>query len=166
MPARTVVRCRPKSSSDLGLIEEINCVYWVPLIPGTQFKNLESMRSVWNRHGSRILANYVRHRPGTRPFAMYALGELRLPPLRHQPLDHLHRTTIGETVFFSAWHYFGTRTGPDGYYCGGTTWGEFHYLRRIGVVDDAEATLAEQWIDDRHYDPSRQGREYEAMATD
>lgn len=164
MPARNVTRCRAKSSFDLDLLDEINCVYWIPMIPGTQFRSLAAMRAVWDRHGSQILPHYIRQRPGTRPFALWALGELPLPPLKHPPAEHALRTHIGDVVFYSAWHYFGSRTGPDGYYCAGSAWGEFQYLRELGVIDDAEAALAKEWVDDRHYETNPEYRDYDTLS--
>jgi hypothetical protein len=32
------------------------------------------------------------------------------------------------------------------------------------VIDDAEAKLADEWIDDRHHDPGRDRRHYQAMS--
>lgn len=164
MPARNVPRCPPKSAGDLGLLEELNVVGWIPLIPSSQFRNLEAMRAVWVRHRDRILPHYIACRPGTRPLAMYALGELPLPPLKHEPREHAMQTTIGDRTVYSPWFYFGERTGEDGHYCAGATWGEFQYLRRIGVVDAAEAKLAAAWVDDRHYDPTREDRPYVALS--
>lgn len=163
MPARNVTRCRARSVSDLDLLDELNCVSWIPMIPGTGFKTRNAMRAVWSRHGERILPHYVRQRPGTRPFALYALGEIPIPPLKHEPREYSLQTIIDGETIYSPWNYFGTRTGDDGYYCGGSAWGEFHYLRELGVIDDAEADLAEEWIDDRYHDPHYERREYKTL---
>lgn len=165
MPARKVLRCRPRSTVDLDLLDELNCVEWVPILPGTQFKTFAAMRSVWNRWGEKILAHYVGQRPGTRPFALWALGELPLPELKHQPNDHSLKTTIEGRVFYSPWWYFGTRTGEGGYYLGGSAWGQFQYLRGLGVIDDAEAALAEKWVDDRNPGKHRERRDYKPLAS-
>jgi hypothetical protein len=164
MPARNVTRCRPRSTVELDPAEERNCIEWIPVLPHSQFRTLSAMRAVWDRHGAALLRHYVRQRPGTRPFALYALGELPLPALRHQPKQHALRTVIEGITYYDPWHYYGTRTGDDGWYCGGSTWGEFQHLRHLGVIDDAEAKLADQWIDDRRYDPDRDRRYYQPMS--
>lgn len=164
MPARNVVRCRPRSSVDLDPIEERNCVDWVPLLPHTQFKTFAAMRAVWTRHGREILRHYIRQRPGTRPFAVWALGELPLPAIKNEPTRYSPSTEIEGHRFYDRWHYFGSRTGEDEWYCAGSSWGEFDLLRRLGVVDAAEAELAEEWIDDREYAPGRDHRHYASLS--
>lgn len=164
MPARNVTRCRPRSTVELDPVEERNCIEWIPVLPHSQFRTFAAMRAVWNRHGATLLRHYVRQRPGTRPFALYALGELPIPAVRHQPKRHALQTVIEGTVFLDRWHYFGSRTGEDGWYCAGSAWGEFEHLRRIGEVDDAEAELAEEWADDRHYIPDRDARHYQSLS--
>jgi hypothetical protein len=139
-------------------------VDWLPMLPGSQFRTFAAMRAVWNRHGPEILSHYVRQRPGTRPFALWALGELPLPPIKHKPNGHATKTMIEGTVFLDRWHYFGSRTGEDGWFCAGSNWGEFQHLRRLGVIDNREAELAEEWIDDREYYPGRDHRHYEALS--
>jgi hypothetical protein len=166
MPARNVPRCRRKSSIELGLIEELNCVYWTPLLPGSQFKSLAAMRETWERHRDDILPHYIRQRPGTRPFAMYALGELPLPPLKHEPTPYALQTVIDGRTIYCSWYYFGTRTGRGGYYHGGSSWGEFQYLRRLGVIDCAEAKRAAEWIDDRYDAPGRECGNYVPLSAE
>lgn len=164
MPARNVTRCRARSSSKLDLFDELNLVHWIPMIPGTEYKSFDAMRDAWNRHRDELLPHFTRQRPGTRPFAMWALGELPFPPLKHQPCQYATRVTIEGIVFYCPWHYFGTRTGPGGYYCAGAAWGELKYLRRLGIVDAREAALAEEWVDDRHYGASPGRRTYQPLA--
>ena len=144
--------------------EENNCIEWIPVLPHSQFRTFAAMRAVWSRHGAALLRHYVRQRPGTRPFALYALGELPMPALRHEPKRHSLQTVIEGITFFDRWHYFGSRTGEDGWYCGGAAWGEYQFLRHLGVIDDAEAELADEWIDDRRYDPDRDRRSYQPMS--
>ena len=163
MPARNVTRCPAKSGTALGMVEEINLVHWIPLLPDSQYRSFAAMRAVWHQHGEQILAHYLRQRPGTRPFALWALGELPLPPMKHPPGEFAMTTTIEGVVFHSPWHYFGTRTGVDGYYHAGAAWGEFKHLRRLGVVADDEAALAHEWADDREYHPTRPQRHYEPL---
>ena len=163
---RSITRCPPKSTVDLDLLDELNCVRWIPIIHGVEFKTIEKLRACWKRHGGRILPHYIKQLPGTRPFALWALGELPLPPLKFEPSAGSLRVKLGETTIYSPWHYFGSRTGPDGYYCAGESWGEFQYLRKLGVIDDAEARLAEEWIDDRYYVPGRPYRDYKTLAKD
>lgn len=163
---RSVTRCPQKSKADLDVMDELNCVYWIPLLPGTGFQTLDALRSCWKRHGERILPHYLRQLPGTRPFALWALGELPLPPLKFEPAPYSLRVTIGGTTIYSPWHYFGSKTGDDGHYCAGAAWGEFQYLRGLGIVDDAEARRAEKRIDDRHYATNREPREYVPLAGD
>lgn len=163
---RSTTRCPQKSGSTLDVLDELNCVYWIPILPGVTFRNLGELRSCWSRHGEGILANYVEQRPGTRPFALWALGELPLPPLKFEPKPHSLYVTIGTTTIYSPWHYFGSKTGPDGYYCAGESWGQFQYLRKLGVVGDAEARRAETWIDDRYYVPGRSIETYRPIAED
>jgi hypothetical protein len=163
---RPSARCPQRSKLELDLLDELNCVYWTPLLRGIEFKTLDNMRDCWRRHGGKILPHYIRQRPGTRPFALWALGELPLPPMKNKPVEYSLSVTISRKKFYSAWHYFGTESGEDGYYHGGTTWGEFTYLRKLGVIDDAEARLAKEWVDDRHDVLNRPYRDYKTLATD
>lgn len=166
MPRRTVTKCQRRPTVNLDVLDEWNLAMWSPLIPGKTFPSLDAMRDCWRRHGDRILPHYIKQRPGTRPFALWALGELPLPALKHKPAPHSLRVTMGETTIYSAWHYFGTTTGEDGHYCAGAAWGEFTHLRKLGVIDDAEASLAEEWIDDRYYVPNRPYRDYRPLSND
>lgn len=162
---RAVTRCPARSGVDhLDSLHEWHLVHWTELVPGTGFRSLADMRAVWNRHRDAVLGNVIRQRPGTRPFCMYVLGELPMPPLKHEPREHSLRVRIDGTTFYSAWHYFGTKTGVDDHWWAGSAWGEFQYLRGLGVIDDAEARRAEEWIDDRYYDPTRSIQTYKTLA--
>lgn len=167
MPARRVSRCPRHAGHDrLALVDELHLVYWQTFLPGHDFPSLEAMRAAWTRHGDRITANYIRQLPGQRPFALYALGLVPLPELRHQPSRFQDSRTLDGIRFWSPWHYFGTRTGEAGHYCAGAAFGEFEHLRALGLVDKREAALAAGTIDDRHYAPGRPCRTYQTLARD
>jgi hypothetical protein len=58
-------------------LEEI-LLYGVPLVfgPPPRFKTVDDWARDWARWRDVILPKCIEHRPGTRPFAMYAVGEI------------------------------------------------------------------------------------------
>lgn len=161
---RNIVRCPTRSCVELDQVDELNLVDgWTPLIPGSEFKSFAAMREAWFRHRDELLPHYLAQRPGTRPYAMWALGELPLPPPKNEPREASPRVTIDGKTLYAKWVYFGSATGENGWYLGGSDWGEFEHLRAAGVVDGAEARRALRWVDDRYYRPGRERRSYESL---
>lgn len=156
---------RTSPADRLDVLDELALVDWPPLlIPNTGFKSIEDMRAAWNRHRGRILEHYIDQRPGSRPFACYVFGEIEPPRLRHEVPRHEHGLVIGDTTWFPKWYYLGSATGPGGYYHAGSDYGEYRYLVDLGILGRDEIRLAEEWIDDREYQPGREPRRYDTLA--
>jgi hypothetical protein len=86
----------------------------------------------WARWREVILPKCIAHRPGRRPFAMYAVGEippreLSMPlPARHNYQSVVIPAASGEPIT----HWLNV---PEPYMRH-----ETHHLRRLGIVDDDE----------------------------
>jgi hypothetical protein len=121
---------------------EETLVYGVPVIfgPPCRLQTADEWRREWNQWGSTILPKSLEHRPGTRPVAMYAAGEieprrLRMPlPVGHGfwRVDVRHRD--GRTVT----HWLNV---PMPYMLP-----EVQHLKRLGIVDADEARRHREWV--------------------
>jgi hypothetical protein len=116
--------------------------------PPCMFRSIDEWQREWARWGDVILPKVIEHRPGTRPFAMYATGmiparELRMPlPLSsgYWAIDVRHRDHTER-------HYIDV---PE-------PWveAEVKHLRRLGIVDDREYRRHLQWMQERNPDCDR-----------
>jgi hypothetical protein len=141
------------SGPTLTMPYEMSAVHWYGCpIPGLGCQTIEEMREVWRLHGDRILPHYVDQRPGTRPFALYALGILPMPPIRNHRRDRATTRVFGDRVFYDRTTHFGELI--DGW-----LWlsdaQELEFLREHGIVDDEEHELAETWIRGDYRDAPR-----------
>jgi hypothetical protein len=111
----------------LTLPTEWSLVLWQGLrITGSGCETLEQYRVAWEIHRDDLLEHYIDQIPGSRPFAMYATGELPTPPLIHEPRQHDPRVQIGDRVFHER------RCYGD----------ELEHLAAIGVVTGDELAIA------------------------
>ncbi len=158
-------RIRPLSkSSALSTLEELALTWWgAPLVSGMGCETPETMGRCWREHGDAVLRRWIECRPGTRPACMYYLDLIPLPPVKW-PQASLS-FVFGDRRVYPQWNYFGHYTGKDDHIAAGGNYGEFIWLRSQGVVGDTEARRAEEWIDDRHYDPGWREPDYRSLAT-
>lgn len=121
-------------------IEE-TLLYGVPLVfgPPCRLQTVDEWHREWSRWRDVILPKCIEHRPGTRPFAMYATGEI---PAREpaMPLPHGHafwrvdvRHLDGEIVT----HWL--RVPPP------YMEPEVAHLYRLGIVDAEERRRHREW---------------------
>ncbi len=99
----------------------------------------EDWKREWARWRGVILPKVIEHRPGTRPFAMYAVGEI--PPRRLRlPVAGLHgcRTiTIADRSGRSVTHWLhAPRPHLEA---------EVWHLHRLGIVDAVELRRHREW---------------------
>ena len=108
--------------------------------PPSILKTRSDWQRAWDRWGSTILPKAIEHRPGLRPFALYAIGEI--PP--REPQIQLPENTCYWSV---------TVRMPKGKPV--THWlnvpepwlePEVRHLRRLGIVDDAEYKRHLAWV--------------------
>lgn len=98
----------------------------------------------WSEWSAVILPKVLEHRPGMRPFAMYAIGEIEPRELR-MPLPHAHEWTVlpiphgrGQRVT----HYLDV---PEPF-----IESEARYLSRLGIVNAAEMRRHQAWMSTRN----------------
>lgn len=127
MPRRTAPTCRLRSPDDrIDVTVELN------LVTGHcfQFADLTTraaFAAAWDDWGDLILPRYVAQFPGSRPFALYVLGEIKPPNVVNpDPMfRHPFRSIDGGTVRMAD-----------------TTWhrrrAELEHLDSIGLIDDDE----------------------------
>lgn len=100
----------------------------------------EDWQREWATWGGVILPKALEHRPGTRPFALYAIGEIEPRALR-MPLPPVHGYTlleIGDHHGRRTTHYL---TVPEPY-----IENEARYLHRMGIIDAAEMKRHREWM--------------------
>jgi len=107
--------------------------------PPCMFHTRDEWQREWDRWGETILPKCIEHRPGTRPFAMYALGMIPARELR-MPLP------VGNGYWYadvrdrngnSTRHYLDV---PEPF-----IEREVNHLRRLGIVDSEEYQRHRQW---------------------
>ncbi len=75
-----------ESAMELETPVEWSLVFWKGLgIPGLGCDSPEDLAAAWFTHRDRILPHFTKQCPGLRPFAMFALGEVELPPRIEKP---------------------------------------------------------------------------------
>jgi hypothetical protein len=92
----------------------------------------DDWRRAWNEWRAVVLPKALEHRPGLRPFALYAIGEIEPRQLR-MPLPAVHAWTllhIPDDRGRIATHYLDV---PEPY-----IESEASYLHRLGIVRDRE----------------------------
>jgi hypothetical protein len=122
-------------------IEE-TLVYGVAMVfgPPSLFKTADQWRREWHRWRDVILPKSLKHRPGVRPFAMYATGEIPARELA-MPLPQPNgwwtvdvRNDDGTVTT----HYINV---PEPFMVP-----EVVHLRRLGIVDAAELRRHREWM--------------------
>jgi len=149
---RTLARIRRRFVGDVAAsldphLEE-TLVFGCPVVLGPSFSTLRfqsDWQREWDRWRDTILPKALRHRPGFRPFAMYAAGEIAPRKLR-KPAPRFGYTCVevlnrgGSTVR----HWLdlpGEYMEPEAV-----------YLHRLGVVDDDELERHRAWVGERNPD--------------
>ncbi len=133
MPRRTAPKCQRRSHAndrnDPFFSEHMDSLRTgAPILrayDGCLLDNPHDYRRMWLEHGPEIMAEWADRLPGSRPMALYLLGEVRPPAL--QRVNHHFRSPVrfGNDVVIHdrAWHMTGL---------------EFGHLVSIGVVTGAE----------------------------
>ena len=134
-----VNRSRPvcavrESALELDTPSEWSLVFWKGMgVPGLGCDSPEDMAAAWTTHGDKVLPHFTRQCPGLRPFCMFALGEVPLPPRIEKPYPN--------DVPFAA------KVGPvyeERVYGGYET--IFHHLRDEGILGSNEIEAAERFF--------------------
>lgn len=101
----------------------------------------------WNRWRDVVLPKVIKHRPGTRPFAMYAVGEI--PPRELAlplPEDNGYRRLIIDDANGKPVTHWLDVPEPHMLH-------EVHHLRRAGIVDAAEYRRFRAWVNASKREP-------------
>ena len=133
MPRRTGRRCpeRTGTTTELDAAVAWELTTWRGLdIDGMGLESASDFQLAWREHGEEILAGYANTMPGSRPFGLYATGQLPMPELIAKPYPHDLGRRIGERVFFDS-HCYGHADEP-----------ELAHLVALGLVDTDEERLA------------------------
>lgn len=107
-----------------------------------ELRTLDDWRRHWSRWRDVVLPKSLEHRPGTRPFAMYVVGEIPARPVVMEPkFQHrFFRLYVPANNGTGTWHC----QYPEPYMRA-----EVHYLRDLGIVDAAEYRRYRAWIKQR-----------------
>lgn len=125
---------------------EETLVYGVPLVfgPPPRFKTVDDWASDWERWRDVIVPKVIEHRPGTRPFAMYAVGEIpRREPSIQLPTQHgFWHVDVRERDGRTTTHYLKAHE----------PWmrSEAKHLLDHGIIDREEMKRHRAWIRKRH----------------
>jgi hypothetical protein len=104
--------------------------------PPSMFKTVACWRHAWAKWRDLVLPKVLEHRPGTRPFAMYAIGEIPARELR-MPLPASHRFWSLTLPGTGVTHYLNV---PEPY-----IENEADHLYRLGVIDSDERKRHRAW---------------------
>jgi hypothetical protein len=141
-PARIRRRYIEGQTEVLDWQEEETLLYGVPLVfgPPCRLQTVEEWRREWSRWGDVILPKCIEHRPGTRPFAMYATGliparELAMP----LPVSHgFWRVDVRHAGREIVTHWLNVGQPYMRH--------EVDHLHRLGIVDAAELKRHRTWM--------------------
>jgi hypothetical protein len=141
-PARIRKRFIEGTTEVLDWEIEETLVYGVTRLfgPPSLFKAADQWRREWNRWRDVILPKALEHRPGVRPFAMYAAGEI--PPrelIVPLPVSH-------EWWTVDVWNDDGTVTTHYIDVPAPFIEPEVDHLRRLGIVDAEELRRHRAWM--------------------
>lgn len=121
---------------------EETLVFGVPVITGPpcRLRTATEWRSEWGRWRDVILPKVIEYRPGTRPFAMYAIGEIpRRELVLPLPLSNGFWTIdVRETNGTVTTHYVDV---PEPY-----MERQSKHLHRLGIIDDDELRRHRKWM--------------------
>jgi hypothetical protein len=122
-------------------IEE-TLVYGVPTIfgPPCPFKTRDEWQHAWGRYREIILPKVIEHRPGTRPIAMYATGEIPPREIAIQlPRDHgWWSVDVRDRDGSITTHYLNV---PPPFMRP-----QVQHLRALGIVDGEEYRRHREWM--------------------
>lgn len=141
-PARIRRRFIDGTTEVLDWELEETLLYGVPLIfgPPCRLQTVEEWRREWSRWSGIILPKCIEHRPGTRPFAMYAAGMIE-PQELAMPLPASHnfwRVEVRHPDRSIVTHWLNV---PPPYMAP-----EIRHLERLGIVDAAERRRYRAWM--------------------
>ena len=108
--------------------------------PVWELQTRDDWQRAWDRWGDIVLPKALEHRPGTRPFAMYAIGEIPARELR-MPLpasNGIRYTDVRHRKGKVVRHYI---DAPEPY-----IEPEVSHLRRLGIVDESEYRRYRAWV--------------------
>jgi hypothetical protein len=108
--------------------------------PPSMFHGRDEWRHAWDRWGDIVLPKSLEYRPGLRPFAMYAVGEIPPRELR-MPLPADARcwsVIVRDRDGTATTHYL---NAPEPF-----VENEVKHLRRLGIVDDREYQRHRRWM--------------------
>ena len=141
-PARIRKRFIEGETEVLDWEIEETLVHGVPLVfgPPCRFKTHDEWAREWNRYREIVLPKVIEYCPGSRPFAMYATGEI--PPRElamqlPQPNGWWTVDVRGANGSLTT-HYLNV---PE-------PWmrSEAKHLHRLGVIDDDELRRHREWV--------------------
>lgn len=140
--ARIRKRYVPGVTEVLPWDTEETLLYGAALIfgPSSQVQTVGEWRREWDRWGGIILPKSLEHRPGTRPFAMYAAGLIE-PRELALPLPESHgfwRVDVRQPDRSIVTHWINV---PAPY-----MESEIRHLVRLGIVDAAERKRYRAWM--------------------
>jgi hypothetical protein len=130
-PRRQIPRATGGQGRTLDPATEWELSVWGGLrIDGMGLDSLEEFRAAWADHGAAILPAWIAAMPGSRPFALYVVGTIPVPPVVVTPYRDDAGRQIGERIFFEA-HVHGA--GDEG---------ELSHLLALDLVDADEERAA------------------------
>lgn len=106
--------------------------------PAIELRTLEDWVAAWAKWREVVLPKCLEHRPGTRPFACYVVGEIPDREIKIQPPL--------SAIYYKI--YIPSRTGAGRWHCRYPEpymKAEHLHLRDLGIVDAAETRRAMQW---------------------
>lgn len=103
-------------------------------VPGLGLTTAREFDDAWRQYRELLLPAWMEAMPGSRPFAMYVVGEIDPPPI----VDELRGYGAGRRI--------GDREWRPGLCYGARDAGELEHLVRLGIVRRAEAAAGRRRI--------------------
>ena len=147
-PARIRKRYIEGVSDVLDWELEETLIYGVPRVfgPPSRFKTVDDWARDWARWRDTIMPKVIEHRPGTRPFALYAIGEIprREPVLPLPEPNGFWHVDVRDRDGRTTTHHLNV---PE-------PWmrPEVMHLREHGIIDDDELRRHRAWMRQRNPD--------------
>jgi hypothetical protein len=139
---RALAKIRKRLQDGLQILEselEQTLVYGEGIIgPAIELRTLEDWKASWEQWRHIVLPKAIEHRPGTRPFAMYVVGEIPEREVVMQP-------PLSSNYFKL---YVPSRDGTGRWHCRYPEpfmRAEHLHLQDLGIIDDAEMKRARAW---------------------
>jgi hypothetical protein len=104
-----------------------------------ELRTLDDWQRHWKRWRDVVLPKVLEHRPGTRPFAMYVVGEIPARPVLTQPplSNNYFKVYVPGRNGTGQWHYL----MPEPF-----MQHEVDYLSDLGIVDAEERRRWRAWV--------------------